>query len=531
MKIIYNPERYWFKALPGKGDQETVRRIRSTPSWEGLFTRNPEAVMPFFEYCTDEGKEALKKYMLSTAKNGSYPWEKFCAPSIRSYQKAGIEYILSSKATLLADQMGLGKTAQVISALSVWAMMRKEVISGVIVCPAHLKNVWIDEILSFGTVGFIIILYNGKKRNEVKYFSTRSSAGVMAHIVNYDVLARRLPELEKSSPYDFLVFDESHYLKNMKAKRTKAAYKLVSLKKPSGKLVFLTGTPFTKSPIDIFPVLQMMGHPLGRSWYYYATRYCDARREKVMGRNVWKLSTSIEHADELRTILRQTCMVRRHKTDVLTELPGKIRQVIAIDPHEAFNLVKQEREILQAEKIPVEEFQRKNISLPLPVARKLAGIRQKIAIHKIPFIYEQVLSILEDNREKVVIFAHHRVVIEKLVEVLKGEFSVEVITGDTSIEERQRIISKFQNQDDPRILIASFTCAGTGITLTRAAYAVFAELDWIPTTIEQAEDRIHRIGQKETTFIYYVVVENSLEHYIAKKMLDRQREISLVLEK
>lgn len=475
--------------------------------------------------CSKEVENIVEKYLASYAVR---PREYYTTrlKHLRQYQQAGVEFILNTNNTnvLLADPMGLGKTAQAIGAVCELAYMG-EIKRILVISPAHLKNVWFQELEKFAYVPMAVTIFNGKKTTQYTVPSTLIGENPIAemYIVNYDILFRHLVEFEKMN-FDLIIFDESHYLKNKTAQRTKCALKLSSIIPIK---IFLSGTPITKSPIDLFPVLQMLNHPLVENWFYYVKRYCNATKVKFKGREVWQYGSSNEK--ELAQILRSTCMIRRKKEDVITELPSKNRQIILLDSEEVADLVTAEKEILTAYQITPEEIMSSDSEVKIPKVSSLSDIRQKLALSKISAITALVDDILQEQ-EKVVIFAHHHSVIHALHAVISKSYATSVITGETSQEERDLVIHQFQNKKDPRVLIASIIACGTGVTLTKAHTAIFVELDWIPANIEQAEDRIHRISQTaDSCMIYYVVIQNTLESYIAKKMLKRLQNIQKVL--
>ncbi len=535
MKILYDRENSMFYTS-GWIDKDVMNSMKRA-GWrfngerKYWWTKSLPAIMPFQEYLSEKPVE-LRKYLLSNAiqptTENFTPYIGALPASIRKYQKAAVERILLPGDSMVCDQMGLGKTLEVITAISIEAYSAnnngKEPFKVVVVCPAHLKGVWLSEISKFITAGCDIFYFTGIRDNvDIIRIDRRTPYKVCIHVINYDILEKRLIHLEKiAGEYDYVVFDEFHYLKNLKAKRTKAAFKLCLIAK---KRIFLSGTPVTKNPIDLYPTLKMMNHPLADNWYRYATTYCGAKKTKVAGREIWRFSVS--NPKQLNITLRQSCMLRREKSEVLKELPAKNRQIIVLDPDEV--LCKEEKEILRAERISYEDFLKKEyISFSPPVAKKLALVRQKIALYKVPAITQFCSDILE-SEEKIVIFAHHKAVVEALRNALAKSYTVETITGDTPLEERNKIINNFQNKENPMVIVASLMCAGTGITLTRATTAVFAELDWIPANVEQAEDRIHRIGQKDTVNIYYIVIRDTLEQYIVQKMMDRAAKIADIL--
>jgi len=532
MSICFDKDSFLFYVENTKENKQIIEKLKYNKYWTSeenrYYTYSPITAKYFYGYCNDEAKKAILNFINSDAvstktMNTTQIYNPLINENIRNYQKVAVNYILNNKNILLADEMGLGKTAEIITSMCIYAKMNKEnLYHAIIVCPAHLKNVWINEIMSFGYNFIFIKKYNGFSRSEQVKFDINTKKTFFVNIINYDILTERLIEI-KNCKYDFIVFDESHYLKSLKSDRTKSAYKLMKLRKnEKSKVIFSSGTPITKSPIDLFPALNMVEHPIAQNWYYYAVKFCDAKKEKKAGRSVWVFGTS--KANRLNSILRMSCMIRRTKDMVLKELPEKNRQIISLEADEVFKeLIDEEVEALRYEKINIEDFEKKDINIPL--TKKLAEIRCKIALKKAPHLAKIVNDILESTDDKIIIFAYHKIIIDKIQEI----FNCEKIYGETPHEDREEIIKRFQRDKEKRILVASYLCMGTGITLTEANYAIFAELDYIPSNISQAEDRIYRIGQEKKTYIYYVVVEKTLEHYIAKKMLNRQSDINKVL--
>jgi hypothetical protein len=141
-------------------------------------------------------------------------------------------------------------------------------------------------------------------------------------------------------------------------------------------------------------------------------------------------------------------------------------------------------------------------------------------VAKVPAVVEHVRDIAE--AEKVVVFAHHHDVIDALATELK-EYDPVVVDGRVSAEDRHERVQRFQTDPDCRIYIGSITASGVGITLTAASRVVFAELDWVPGNITQAEDRLHRIGQRDTVFVQHLVVDGSLDARMAEVLVEKQR--------
>lgn len=219
-------------------------------------------------------------------------------------------------------------------------------------------------------------------------------------------------------------------------------------------------------------------------------------------------------------------MIRRLKADVLAELPPKRRQIIPIDPGADVNVVRKEWEAFPdlKERIDAAQLAGDEESYRRAVAEldglykieftKISKLRHETAVAKIPYVIEHLRDALEEGA-KVVCFAHHRDVIAALAAEF-GEMCV-VVYGDTPAPERQSAVDRFQSGPDCRLFVGGITVAGTGITLTASSRVVFAEYDWRPGVMSQAEDRCHRIGQRESLLVQYLVFDGSIDAIMATR--------------
>jgi len=130
--------------------------------------------------------------------------------------------------------------------------------------------------------------------------------------------------------------------------------------------------------------------------------------------------------------------------------------------------------------------------------------------------------------ESVVVFCHHRLIHTLLHKSLQ-EFSPVAIIGGQTDSFRQSQIDKFQNGES-KLMIAGLRAGNVGINLTRAKYVIFAELDWSPAIHRQAEDRLHRIGQKNTVFAYYLIGNGTLDDHVADILVDKSFEIDAIMD-
>lgn len=404
------------------------------------------------------------------------------------YQRAGIATLLQRERSLLADEMGLGKTIQVIGLIN----SCPDILSVLIVCPASLKKNWERELKAWLTVPMSICICSG---------AHTSVPRTNIIIVNYDILHKMIwPKV------DLLVVDEAHYCKTPTAKRTKKTLALRADRK-----VFLTGTPILARPIEIYPLIRTLAPQDWPSMSSFGMRYCNGVVDQT-GADF----TGASNLEELHDKLRSTIMIRRLKRDVLTDLPAKTRQIIELPV--SGSILKHERkvwdDVVHAKNVG--NLKRANQTL----FENLAVVRHETALAKVPQVAAFVTEALESS-EKVVLFAHHRDVIAQLTANL-GAFGPLVITGETSPLEKDANVQEFQSNPTRRVIIGNMQAMGLGYTLTAASHVIFAELDWTPAIVTQAEDRCHRIGQRDNVLAQHLVLEGSLDSIIARTLVKKQ---------
>lgn len=337
-------------------------------------------------------------------------------------------------------------------------------------------------------------------------------------VINYD----RLKQIAPAEPYDLLVADEAQYLKTPAAKRTKLFFAI-----PAKRTLFLTGTPILNRPIELFTMLQRLDPlDLGGNRWGFAMRYCGARQLRAGRKMVWDFNGSA-NLDELQEKMRSKFMVRRLKKDVLKELPAKRRQIIPLDRSGAEKLLLAEQKL--ARQIGFEEMARKLESGGAVAMTEMSKVRRELGLAKVDAAIDHITDVLE-NTSKVVVFAHHRDVIHELY---KGLYSLGayVLTGDTTAKGRQFVVDSFQSKPEIRVFIGQIQAAGVGITLTAASTVIFVEQDWVPGNMSQAEDRCHRIGQKESVLVRYLVFDESLDAAMAQTLIKKSRVADAALDK
>lgn len=444
------------------------------------------------------------------------------ADQMYPFQRAGVVYAAEHKRTLIADEMGLGKTVQALASLEV-----TNAYPALVIVPAVVKLNWIREANRWLPHRKVQML-SGRKP-----YPLEVDADLV--IVNYDLLDAWTEAFKRWS-WRGIVADESHYLKNSRAKRTKAA-KAIAQNIPVRLL--LTGTPVLNRPIELAPQLDVLGYLRDFGGFMgFAKRYCGA----YQGRFGWDMSGAT-NLTELHERLRRTCMVRRTKDQVLADLPAKQRAMLPMELADRARYRETERELVRwlKERIMADKEWRARIAAMGPTAEaeaeemarrkergmgravelvKIEALKQVAAEEKLAEVNRWIADFLESGR-KLVVFGTHKHIIAGILEAFPGSVS---ITGDTPAPKRQAIVDAFQDDPNVRLFVGNTQAAGVGITLTSASDVAFVELPWRPGDLTQAEDRCHRIGQTDSVTAWYLLAAGTIEERIAK-MLDTKRAV------
>lgn len=431
----------------------------------------------------------------------------------RDYQRAGIEFLVTHNNCLLADDPGSGKTIQVAGLLN--SVHWKNVF---ILCPASLVLNWkreLDKWLVEKKDVYAHVKPNSK--SAVKTIPDLFEHDVV--VMGYEAAVSFFKKNDNDFPaFDIVIADESHYLKTEKAQRTKAALSLLS--NAIDRRVLMTGTPILNRPVELWTTIRLLDP---KEWTgkrnFFSKYFCNGHKEiiRVKGgfpREIW-VEDGATNTEELNSYLRNKFMIRRRKSDILPFLPPKIYQNIELNMT-CSDITKERKEYEKLISVYGEE---RALDMMLGDAggvamTEMAEIRHNIAIAKAPKVVDFVRNILdEDESRKVIIFAHHRDVVSIIQEAFKDS-AVSVVGGMTA-DEKQKAVDDFQNNKNIRVFIGNMHAAGVGLTLTAADTVVFAELDFTPGTMQQCEDRAHRIGQDhESVRIFRMIASGSLDEFL-----------------
>ena len=341
-------------------------------------------------------------------------------------------------------------------------------------------------------------------------------------IINYDLLWKLKEDLVQIQP-DIVVFDECTYLKERKAKRTKAA---ILLGKTAKFVIGLSGTPIINRPIEFFNMLNLIEPKQFTSWFKFGLRYCNGEHNGYG----WQFNGT-SNTKELQSLI-QPYIIRRRKEDVLTELPSKRREVLYIEMpgNIRADYIAAETDIMSTVRIVQNNQEDTANDVHNNALAKLGILRHLVGLAKAEVAQDYIKNFIQDG-EKLLVFGHHHDVLDLLEEFLKKEeIGYERVDGTTATKLRQPAVDSFQTDKSKMVFLTS-TAMGMGVTLTAASNALFVERQWSPATEEQMEDRIHRIGQEKGVIIWYMQLESTIDEKMAT-LVDNKRELlSTLLDK
>ena len=402
------------------------------------------------------------------------------------HQEQAKNFLLAQKRAILADQPRVGKTLPTTAAAL-------ENLPALIVCPAIAKTVW---EAAFNKLAPDVSVRVISGRNDA--MRTTSDKVV---VVNYDLL-----QYFNNAGFQTLVLDECHRLANPKAQRTKAAMLLM---KQIDRVYALSGTIVPNKPAELWPILHGLGIYRG-GWFDFVYRYAKAWNPPWGGLDV----SGASNIPELKALVKPH-MLRRKKEDIFMDY--KEPQVSLI----TFDLAVDKRE---------QEFDADALMAnpnALLAFEGLSEIMREAGIKKAPLAADFIDDLLRAG-EPVVVFAHHKEVVNILEDELRIHKPVKVV-GDTPKAQRQKNIDAFQS-GKTKCFIGNIGSCGEGIDLSVADTIVFVEPTWQTSALEQASSRVENITKNGIKpLIYLLTVRASLDHNILKRVIEKQNIINQII--
>jgi len=349
--------------------------------------------------------------------------------------------------------MGMGKS---ITALAVSCTLNARTL---IVCPAYLRRKWKEEDI----LGFV------------------DDPGDNFKVISYSELVR-----EDIEAYDIVIADEAHYLKNLKAKRTEAFHNYVIRTRPE-YLLLLSGTPIKNRVPEIFSLLQLCFYggrfqsftPFYRLPFKFYETFSHAVRKKIAGRQITTYE-GIKNVDKLKQLIKPIYF--RKKADVI-ELPKQnYREIIVNDKSQYDRDLERALELFEAD----------------PKSPAYMTLKAANALAKVRATTELAENIIEEGKQ-LVIFTDHINACQDIASRLK----VPPVTGAMKPDDRSIVVDRFRKKMIPAV-VATIGSLSAGVNLNNANYMIFNDMSYVPADLEQAEKRIHRIGQDKPCFYYYI---------------------------
>lgn len=410
----------------------------------------------------------------------------------RPYQSQGIAYCLEHDRTMCGDQPGLGKTLQ-----SIAAVIAKGNFPCLVICPATLKENWRREWLK--VAGRRAMVLTDKVKTS---WPTYHSVGMCdVFIVNFESLTKYFVEgfdnnddealklkhvrfRENIQLFKSVIIDEAHKIRNSDTIASKLVAG-ISMGKP--QIIALSGTFLVNQPLDLWPVLCILGLAGGSQRLFgkladFKSRYCEVGPRRKPG-----------NLKELNYYLNINGFYRREKHEVLKDLPPKVRNVLYCDittrkeyDHAEQAFVSYLREIKQCSNEEIMKKLRGEFMVKMGILKNIS------ARGKINEVKQYVDEIIESG-SKVILFCY----LKEMIHAIKALYPRALtIYGEDSLDARTRSVDLFQEDPSYPLIVCNYKSGGVGLTLTAASRVGFVEEPWTFADCEQCEDRAHRIGQK-----------------------------------
>jgi SNF2 family DNA or RNA helicase len=434
----------------------------------------------------------------------------FSKAELDPYQKEAVEFALSRSHSYLALEQGLGKTVIAISVIES-IMRRYPYLKVTIVVPPFLVSNWMREFERFSSYTSQV-----KAIRQSKDILNQTSKHFIQIVADSLLIKPQVSEYLKAHSPDLVIVDEAHRFNSIDAKRTKALYfDGGGIIKDSERVVLLSGTPMRNGPIELYPSLSRLAFKqLGFLTYrQYAFRYCAARVIQVTARKKILDVSGSSNLGELKQKTKDFFFVRRVKD--LLDLKSK-DILVTIDGENNKTLKALELKIIKQAKIG-------DIINGDSGLGEIARYRKEISKLKTSPGIEFIESLLENKEKSVLVFGHHREMLEDIhhhfLKIGSG-----LIYGGVKNKERDEIEEDFQS-GKIRVIVAN-VAAMVGLNLTRADYCVFAESSWVPADNDQAKKRAIRRGQLKKVFIYHLALANTLDEVVLRKVLKKEEVIN-----
>lgn len=442
---------------------------------------------------------------------------------LRPYQHEGSDFLFSVERGILADDMGLGKTIQTIDAIS-----KAQAIQVLVICPSAPRLTWRDETKQWTDWSCVVV--DGNKVQRDQQLATPATM----HVIHYDVVRYHVEQLSKVN-WTHIVLDEGHRLKNRKSKTFKAVNDICVKTKPFS-IYALTGTPMENRAEELWSLLHILYPIKYKSYWEFISRLFITQNIKYKTVQM-PIVTVIGPRD--REVLKKELaqiLLRREAKDV-EGLPDSVHHIIRVplSPEQKVAYKSMYRNLFailpgqEDEEFPEEVF-------ATSVLAQLVRLRQiSISVHLLDNASTSIvgcklsalLNLLQDIEGKVVLFSQFSQGITRFSRALNDHaISNTYFTGDSSLSERSKAISRFSDSED-KVFLTTLQAGGVGINGLQqsSSTAILADRHWNPSVNKQAIGRLKRIGaMSDVVNVFSLVADKTIEDKI-EKVLSRKQEL------
>ena len=386
---------------------------------------------------------------------------------MRKYQDFGTKYILSYRNVLLGDEMGLGKTIQAIAVANHLYQIGQR--HAIVVCPLSILENWKSEIHKWSKLN--AYTYRGAKaKRDKEYDAWLYNGGIL--LTNYEQCFHLVKKKDKPA-IDLLVVDEAHYIKNPQTNRAKHVKELANIAEYK---LFMSGTPLENNLVEMMQLIDILNPTLSK----------QIRKDQ-------NRLTIEQFKERLATVY-----LRRKRKEVLQELP----KMSIIERWSSFTDEEQ-------------KFYDKCVD-----EASLSGLGALVKMRRAAFIddeSEKIAQIKEiaqeakDMNRKVIVFSFFKNSVLKRLAMLLPTSMEDVLSGDLSPGNRQKLIDKFNQSTTSNVLLAQIEAGGVGLNIQTANIVILCEPQWKPSTEQQAISRVYRMGQTRDVIVYRLLTKDSID--------------------
>lgn len=498
------------RAFQGKKISEAVTFPPEPLVFHDLLDWWPDAGWEFsssaVEWMKDFEDSSEERAKIAGLKNAPCPIAR--SKDLRDFQRVGAMWLIAIGRGILGDEMGIGKTPQAVTA----AQQHPGPV--LIACPDYVKPHWAAHLEDWAPDEEVYVLAKGNRKQKEELLEIDAKY----YIVNHEMLRlakdpgkQMFRELFKKK-WDVVILDEAHRFHNRKAQQSEGAEQLAH---HCEELYLLTGTPVWNRPDTLWHLLHLIDPQRFSSYWRFVNQFCHVE-DTIWARVVH--GPDPEELDRLRWVIAPY-LLRRTKKEVLKDLPDKIHETITYDlPPKQRKLYDQLEKDLQL-KVDDVTVDYSGMLAAMVDLRKVCNnpefVGADMESSKIGVLLDLVDDVLAEH-DKLVIFTWHKdfaKYLQKKLEAHGAGSYIPLATGEQDTESRMQIVKDFRTSDQ-NVLIGTIASMGTGIDLYEASVCIFAEMDWTPAMNVQAEDRLHRYGQKTSPLIIRLVARDTIEERI-----------------